>query len=210
MAAYVVMPVAILIGQLMIIASNRRVNVDDKQRLGFSLIELLVAVLVLSLVFIWGVPSYRAQLREASAQQAAHILLKNAEYMEKYYAQCGNYGRDINSTAIPPCVNGLLVASRIAWPTLPYPYSPESGSPSYFLSFSSTAPSPCTSSSNCSGINNYRLIARPICGTVAATNNCSCVDSNGNANAASGSADCNICVDQDNNIIYNANDNCGN
>lgn len=71
---------------------------------GFSLIELLITVTILTLVVSLSLPAYQYQISQAHLESARTALLKNAQFLEQYYRQHGSYK-----------------ATSTTWPSLPIP-----------------------------------------------------------------------------------------
>lgn len=157
------------------------------KKIGFTLIELVIAVAVFAIIVIAAISSYQAYLRNSAMRTAGQTALKDAQYLEKYKTICGSYVKDSTNSSVPPCFTSSSSSSYAVWPTLPYLVSPESGTALYRITFTSSKPS----TSDTSDFNSYRLKATPICGTLVASNGC-------------------VCVDQDNNILYEQNASCNN
>lgn len=88
---------------------------------GFTLSELMFAVLLLSLLLVlatWQYGAYRSRLDD---QAVVVMLQKNAAYLEQYYSEHSTYK-----------------ASPSTWPLLPYERYPDSGAIRYVVAFGST------------------------------------------------------------------------
>lgn len=88
---------------------------------GFTLSELMFAVLLLSLLLVlatWQYGAYRSRLDD---QAVVVMLQKNAAYLEQYYSEHSTYK-----------------ASPSTWPLLPYERYPDSGAILYVVAFGST------------------------------------------------------------------------
>jgi len=119
---------------------------------GFTLLEMLIVVAVMSMLAIVAIPSYQSYIIKARMKEASQVMMKDAQFMEKYYIQ-----------------NGRYTTAGNAWPTLPYLTSPESGTALYRITISNNPDS-----------SEYRLQGRPICGTVVASSGCVCLDQDNN------------------------------
>lgn len=75
-----------------------------KQR-GFTLVELMIVVLLMSIILGISVPSYRAYTLRAGRIDASNVLLRIAAAQERFYLQNGTYASDAELTVDPP--NGL-------------------------------------------------------------------------------------------------------
>lgn len=148
---------------------------------GVSLIQLMIVVAVIAILAVISIPAYQNYVVENNMHAAGQTALKNVLFMQKWYDICGNYARDTTSSNTPQCFTASSTNGNVAWPTLSYQVAPESGTVLYRISFSPGNVS----------YNSFRLIATPICGTAQASSGC-------------------ICIDQDSNIIENANSSCNN
>ena len=132
-------------------------------RHGVTLLELIIALLVLSLLLILAQGSFHSYLLRANRQVAAQIMLQDAEFMEKYYSLNGKY------------------TSGHSWPRLPYPVAPEAGVALYRIQL---LPTVVTASAD----NAYSLVAIPRCGQPLAGDSCICVDQDSNVNLQANAA----------------------
>jgi type IV pilus assembly protein PilE len=130
-------------------------NYLPKKYAAFTLIEMLLMVALIGILARFAIPSFQQFIIDAKMKEASQVALKNSQFMEKYYTLNGEY------------TNGS------AWPTLPYPVSPESGTPLYRITLS-----PATYTAN--NDKEYRIQARPICGTIVASSGCVCIDQDNN------------------------------
>lgn len=88
---------------------------------GFTLSELMLALLLLGLLLVvatWQYGAYRLRLDD---QAVVAMLQKNAAYLEQYYSEHSTYK-----------------ASPTTWPLLPYDRYPDSGAIRYSVAFGST------------------------------------------------------------------------
>lgn len=58
---------------------------------GFTLLELLIAVAILSILTLIAYPSYKAYIRRVRLSEVKSTLLMNAQTMERYYRQKGTF-----------------------------------------------------------------------------------------------------------------------
>jgi len=155
---------------------------------GVSLIQLMIVVAVIGILSVLSSAAYKNYVIENNMHAAAQIVLKNVQFMQKWYDICGTYAKDSTSGSTPQCFTASSSNGNLAWPTLPYQVAPESGTSLYRIGFTSNAPSTANGSRD---FNSFRLIATPICGTVQANSGC-------------------ICIDQDSNVTESANASCSN
>ena len=88
--------------------SSRRVG-------GFSLIELMIAVVVIGVLTAVAVPSYQTYMRSAYRAEARTALLEAAQWMERHFSMTQSYatasqGGTINDAALVTA--GLAVTPR--------------------------------------------------------------------------------------------------
>jgi type IV pilus assembly protein PilE len=89
---------------------------------GFTLIELMIAVVVVGVLAAIAYPSYREQINKSRRTDAQTALLELSQFMERYYT-----------------VKGTYLQSDGSAPTLPFVESPKDSATKYYdLSFSST------------------------------------------------------------------------
>lgn len=66
--------------------------------LGFTLIELMIVIVILSIIALIAIPSYQAQIRKSSASKAEQEMQKIAESLERYKSKNFTYRKfDINT-----------------------------------------------------------------------------------------------------------------
>lgn len=58
---------------------------------GFTLIDLLIACIILAILAAIAYPTYAGHLRKAHRTDAKTILLETAQYMERYYSTHNTY-----------------------------------------------------------------------------------------------------------------------
>jgi type IV pilus assembly protein PilE len=86
---------------------------------GFSLLELSIAILIVGLLIRLALPSYRDYVQRGWRSEARVVLLSNAQFMARHYAE-----------------NFSFRASDVA-PSLPLPTSPDGSlSPTYQITLS--------------------------------------------------------------------------
>ena len=71
-------------------------------RAGFSLIELLIVVVIVSLLIGIGVPGYRQYVQRANRTDATAALLRIAAAQERFYLQNGRYASNVGQMNAPP------------------------------------------------------------------------------------------------------------
>ncbi len=91
--------------------------------LGFTLIELMVVVVILSIIALIAIPSYQAQIRKSNASKAEQEMQKIAESLERYKSKNFTYRKfdintvfgttDLTQVAIPMGSNGTSTKYNI-------------------------------------------------------------------------------------------------
>ncbi len=77
---------------------------DSTQR-GFTLIELMIVILLMSIILGISIPSYRSYTLKAGRADASSALLRIAAAQERFYLQNGTYASNAQLAPAPP--NGL-------------------------------------------------------------------------------------------------------
>lgn len=62
-----------------------------KSNRGFTLIELLIALVIFSVLVSVAVPGYQSQLRESRRDDARHLLMLNAQRLQRCFTLEGVY-----------------------------------------------------------------------------------------------------------------------
>ena len=60
-------------------------------RFGFTLIELMIVVLIVSILAAFAYPSYREQLRKSRRADAQAVLMQASQYLERVFTESGCY-----------------------------------------------------------------------------------------------------------------------
>jgi type IV pilus assembly protein PilE len=111
---------------------------------GFTLIEVLIAVVVIGVLAGIAIPNYSAYVNRSKRSAAKTVLLDTANQLERNYTTFGCY----NKTSVAVCQSQAAGSDF----TLPNVIAPTDGRPSYNVSFAALASQ------------SYRLAATP-CGT---------------------------------------------
>ncbi|MGB5337609.1 MAG: type IV pilin protein, partial [Gammaproteobacteria bacterium] len=67
---------------------------------GFTLIELMIVVVVISLLAAIAYPSYRDHVIRAHRADAKAALLENAQFLERNYSETNRYDLDSGGVAV--------------------------------------------------------------------------------------------------------------
>ncbi len=68
--------------------------------LGFTLIELMIAVAVVGILAAIAYPSYQESIRKSRRADAKAVLLQAAQWMERFYTENNRYNQDRAGTAV--------------------------------------------------------------------------------------------------------------
>ena len=80
------------------------------QQKGFTLIELMIVVLLISIILGVAVPSYRGYTLRTGRTDAAIALLRVAAAQEKFYLQNGTYATNAQLSLDPPAGLGFTAS----------------------------------------------------------------------------------------------------
>lgn len=148
------------------------------KKLGFTFLEILIALVVILLLASIALPSYRERKRIANEDGAAQVMLKDAQFLEQWHTLTGTYRNK---------KTGKL-------PTLPYRLYPESADiePLYYI----FAEIPQDNA------NRFWIKAQPICGRLQEGRQFICIDEHSNVfkhanKSCSNSNDDAPCIDPD-------------
>jgi len=86
-------------------ASTRRVT---KRPSGVTLVELLVAMVVLAMLAGLAIPGYRSHVLRANRTEARAGLLALATAQEKFHLMCGSYAAELDPGRASDCEGGRL------------------------------------------------------------------------------------------------------
>lgn len=109
---------------------------DPKIRLGFSLIELMVALMIVGILASIAYPSYLSQIQKSKRASAKTALLDLASRQARYYSTNNAYTTSLTTL-------GYASAGPIA--------IPDANSPSYNLTVAQTDPSNFTATATPQG-----------------------------------------------------------
>lgn len=120
---------------------------------GFTLVELLVAVVIVGILASIAVPGYQRYIRDARRSDAQGALMGLASAMERYYTINNTYCGVTATPPAPPNPRNPACTITAGAPTIYAAQSPvDGGRPIYDLAVSGTT-------------NTYTLTATPIAGT---------------------------------------------
>ncbi len=126
-----------------------RIVARFSKQIGFTLIELMVAVAILGFLAAVALPSYQNYVRQSNRSVAKAILLENAQFMEQFYTENNRYDQTLGAVAV----------------ALPIAQSPRTGVIQYNITVATPAPTAFTLSAAPVG-----SMAGDVCGTLTLTN----------------------------------------
>lgn len=87
---------------------------------GFSLVELMVAVVVLAILAAVAMPVYTGYIQRSHRSSAQALLAETAQYMERYYTVNNSYaGATIAAAVVPRDAAGSKVRYNISFSVAP-------------------------------------------------------------------------------------------
>jgi type IV pilus assembly protein PilE len=76
---------------------------------GFTLIELMIAIMVIAILAAIGYPSYQEHVAKSRRAEGKSALLKAAQVLERWYTDNNTYGNTPAPPAVPCCTSINLV-----------------------------------------------------------------------------------------------------
>lgn len=134
---------------------------------GFTLIELMITVVIISILAAIAYPSYRNYTTQTRRSDAQIALTQAANQQERFFTECNWYAANLAGTrSCATSTTGVLGLTTTA--------SPESH---YTLSLGTAGPIDTT---NCSAFScGYKIIATPVVGGLQANDGNFRIDSTG-------------------------------
>lgn len=71
-----------------------------KSAAGFSLLELMIAVVIVGIITSIAYPSYQNHMTSARRTDAQSVLMEAAQFMERFYTENNRYDQDTGGTAV--------------------------------------------------------------------------------------------------------------
>lgn len=135
-----------------------KTKADFHKLKGVTLIELMIAVVIIAILAAVALPSYQDHVRRSNRAVAKAILHENAQFMEQFYTANNQYDATVGADGIANTVDDVAVA-------LPITQSPRTGVVQYAISLQAVANAAFTLQAVPQG-----SMAGDICGTLTLTN----------------------------------------
>lgn len=84
-----------------------------KREWGFTMIEMMIVVAIISIIAAIAYPSYQDSMRKSRRADAKSVLLHAAQWMERYYTENNRYDRDRGIPPVPVALPTALSQSPI-------------------------------------------------------------------------------------------------
>jgi len=81
---------------------------------GFTLIELMIVIAILSIIVAVGYPSYQEHVKKSRRAEGMGQLLELADRMERAYSDRGTYPTDISEVYVATTAGGLYSLSIVS------------------------------------------------------------------------------------------------
>ena len=85
-----------------------------KRTRGFTLIELMIVIAVLSIIVAVGYPSYMEHVKKSRRAEGMGQLLELADRMERAYSDRGTYPTNISEVYVATTDNGFYTLSIVS------------------------------------------------------------------------------------------------
>ena len=86
----------------------------NKKTHGFTLIELMIVIAILSIIVAIGYPSYMEHVKKSRRAEGMGQLLELADRMERAYSDRGTYPTNISEVYVATTDNGLYTLSIVS------------------------------------------------------------------------------------------------
>ena len=91
-----------------------------RRTLGFTVIELVIALVIIAILGALALPSFLTALRKGNRADAKAIVMETAQYMERYYTTNKTYvGAAVLSAVSPKGSAGAGVKYNVSWSVTP-------------------------------------------------------------------------------------------
>ncbi len=126
-----------------------KINIKSRNLMGFTLIELMIAIAIVGIIAAVALPSYQNYVRQSNRAVAKAILYENAQFMEQFYTENNRYDQDFGGNAV----------------ALPIVQSPRTGAVQYNITLQAVGNATFTLQAVPAG-----TMVGDVCGTLTLTN----------------------------------------
>lgn len=88
---------------------------ESKTSSGFTLIELMIAIVIIGVLAAIAVPTYQEYIKKSRRAEAAAVLTEAAQQLEVYYSQNGRYCDTSACANIAPVIQTTVPAGGTAY-----------------------------------------------------------------------------------------------
>lgn len=75
---------------------------------GFTLMEVLIAMAIVAIISAIAYPSYRDNVKRGNRSEVRGLLLENAQFMERFFAENSSYLQTAAAVPVPPVLPNLV------------------------------------------------------------------------------------------------------
>ncbi len=137
-----------------------KMKADFNKLRGFTLIEVMIAVVIVAILAAVALPSYRNHVQRTNRAVAKAILLEDVQFMEQFFTVNNQYNATVGPDGIANTADDVAVALPVA-----LTHSPKTGVAQYAISLNPVAAATFTLQAVPTG-----SMAGDVCGTFTLTN----------------------------------------
>nr|WP_315483954.1 type IV pilin protein [uncultured Undibacterium sp.] len=75
---------------------------------GFTLVELMIVVAIVSIISAIAYPSYRENIKRSNRAEVRALMLENAQFMERFFTENNSYLQTAGAVPTPPVLPNLV------------------------------------------------------------------------------------------------------
>lgn len=79
-----------------------------KKMRGFTLVEMMIVVAIISIISAIAYPSYLENVRRSNRSEVRALMLENAQYMERFFTENSSYLQSAGATPAAPVLPNLV------------------------------------------------------------------------------------------------------
>lgn len=101
---------------------NGRGGASCRRPMGFSLIEIMIAVALVGIIAAIAIPNYSSYVQRSARTDAKSLLLESTQLMERYFTTNNTYvGATLPNTVSPKNASGNTIRYNISFTADPTP-----------------------------------------------------------------------------------------